>query len=103
MALYTFHELSLEVTHEGQRSHATLDQLLHDLSWRRTGARGLTPSLRVAVHRHHGAPDVPPTAHEVFWADGFAGLAHGPDFYVTDRASLWQLVPLQGYGAVYLA
>jgi HPr serine kinase-like protein len=103
MALYTFQEVTLELTYEEQHSRAALDQLLHDLSWVRTDALRRAPSLRLAVHRYHGSLRIPPSAHEVLRADGFYGLEDGADFYLTDRASLWQLQPMQGQGAVYLA
>jgi hypothetical protein len=102
MALYTFHEVILEVAHEGQRACTDLDQLLHDLSWVSTDALCREPSLHLAVHRHKRDFCVPPMAREVLRADGFYGLEAGEDFYLTDWASLWQLQPVKGQGAVYL-
>src|SRR5437867_1444728 len=103
MALYTFQELSLELTHVGQACGEDVERLLQELSWVRTAPAGQPPTLGLAVHRDTGARCVPSRARRVFRAEGFCGLELGDDFYLTDGASILHLQPRQGQGRAQLA
>lgn len=103
IALYTWHELILAVQHDRPQMTVELAQLLHDLSWVRTEAAGCHPALRLTVHLDDHRRQVPPTAREVFRAEGFWGLECGDEFYLTDGASLLYLQVERGRGEAWLA
>jgi hypothetical protein len=103
VTLYTLYDLCLEISQEGSDTESVLDQLLLDLSCVRTPAARREPNLRLSVYRHANRHRLPPVAREIFWADGFCGLEHGDDFYLTDGASLLHLQARQGQGEAYLA
>jgi hypothetical protein len=98
MALYTFHELSLEVEQEGQETQKDLAHLLQEVLWVRTETLVEKPSLCLSVCLNGNGSRVPPMAREVFRAgdfrglDDFCGLQLGDDFYLTDGSSLLQAV-----------
>lgn len=103
MALYAFHDLTLEVKHEGQETGKELAQLLQELSFVRISALTRQPSLYLSVRLHDQGLRVPALAREVFRANGICGLAAGEDFYLTNGSSLLHLQPLQGHGEAQLA
>ena len=103
MALYLYDDLTLEVIVQGHEPREDLERLLHELAWVRVDARPRTPSLRLFVHEDGQTPHVPPTAHEVFRAEGFRGLVWEDDCYLTDGASSWHIQGVQGQGHAYLA
>jgi hypothetical protein len=100
---YAWQDLTLAVQHEWPQTGAELGPLLHDLSWVRTEVGGRRPSLSLTVHRDDHRLRVPPTAREVFQAEGFRGLACDDEFYLTDGASLLYLQVSQGRGEAWLA
>src|SRR5262249_40020268 len=92
LAVYFLHGLCLEVCHEVPDSEAVLDRLLLDLSCVPSGPSSSKPDLRLSVYlQSDGIGHLVPTARELFRADGFRGLEHGDDFYVTDGTSLLHL------------
>jgi hypothetical protein len=103
MALYTFHNLTLEVRQEREETGKGLAALLHELSWVSTPALGRAVSLRLSVSCPDGGLRAPPLVHAVFRADGFCGLEDKNDFYLTDGSSLFHLQAVQGQGYAYLA
>jgi hypothetical protein len=102
MALYTFHDLTLEVKHVGGNRANGLPQLLEELSWAKA-PYSVTPSLRLSVGPRSNGLRAPPWARELFRADGFSALVCGDDFYLTDGSSLLHLQPGQGQGTAYIA
>jgi hypothetical protein len=103
MTLYTLYDLCLEVSQEVSDTEAVLDQLLLDLSCVRLRSAAREPDLRLSVYRHTTRRWLPPMARETFRAEGFCGLEHGDDFYLTDGASLLHLQARQGQGEAHLA
>lgn len=103
MALYTFHDLTLEVRQEGDVAGEDLVRLLHELSWVRSSAVVNNPSLCLSVRLNGNGRRVPPMARTVFQADGFCGLQNGEDFYLGDGSSLFHLHAVKRAGDVYLA
>jgi hypothetical protein len=103
MTLYTLYDLCLEVSQEVSDTEVVLDQLLLDLSCVRTRVAVREPDLRLSVHPHANRCWLPPMAREIFRAEGFCGLEHGNDFYLTDGASLLHLQAGHGRGEAYLA
>jgi hypothetical protein len=103
MALYAFHDLTLEVEQDGPNTGEGLAQLLEELSWVKTSTSARRPSLRLAVSLHDYALRVPAMAREVFRADGFRGLERRDDFYLTDGASLLRLQASRGRGKAQFA
>jgi hypothetical protein len=102
MTLYTLYDLCLEVSQEVSDPAAILDQLLLDLSCVHTQAAVRDPDLRLSVYRHTTRRCLPPMAREIFRAEGFCGLEHGDDFYLTDGASLLHLRLRHGQGEAHL-
>ena len=103
MARYVFHNLTLDVRHEGEEIVEELAQLLHGLSFITTTAADREPSLCLSVRLGHQRVSVPSTAHIVFEADGFSGLESGEEFYLTDGHSLFHLQMAKGRGDAHLA
>jgi hypothetical protein len=102
MVLYILHGLCLEIRHEVSETEAVLDQLLLDLSCVRSRASTTKPELHLFVSAHSNGVCLPPTAREIFRAEGFHGLEHGDDFYLTDGTSLLHLRASKGQGKAYL-
>jgi hypothetical protein len=102
MTVYTLYDLSLEVSQEVSDTEAVLDHLLLDLSCVRTQVATREPDLRLSVYRHTSKCWLPPLAREIFRAEGFCGLEHGDDFYLTDGASLLHLQARRGQGEAHL-
>jgi hypothetical protein len=100
---YTWHGLTLAVQDGATLLAASLEPLLSDLSWARTTPAGGQPALSLTLHPDAQRPRIPPTAWEVWQAEGFRGLAHGDAFYLTDGASLVQLRGGEGRGEAWLA
>src|SRR5262245_1106862 len=103
MHWYRLQDLTLAVSLDGPETGVDLTPLLQDLSWARTHAVVGAPSVRLAIGQRVQAPCLPPEASAVFHAEGFSGLAHAEDFYLTDGASLLHLQPQQGSGQAWLA
>jgi hypothetical protein len=102
-AYYTWQGLTLAVQ-DAQPPLAThLEALLQDLSWVRTAPEGEHPAVSLTVHRDDHRPHVPPTAREVWRAEGFCGLADGDACYLTDGASLVHMQGDEGCGEAWLA
>ena len=102
MALYTLYDLCLEIHQEIPETVTVLDQLLLDLSCVPTQASGRGADLCLSIRQHGTRLCLPPLAREVFRAEGFRGLEHGDDFYLTDGASLLHLQAKQGQGEAHL-
>lgn len=102
-ASYTWHGLTLAVQDGATPLAASLEPLLSDLSWVRTAPGAGQPALSLMVHPDAQPPRIPPTAREVWRAEGFRGLAHGDAFYLTDGASLVHLQGGEGRGEMWLA
>jgi hypothetical protein len=102
MALYTFHDLTLEVKQEGQESEEYLARLLQELSFVSIPALTGQPLLYLSVRLHDQGRRVPPMARTVFRAKGLCALEVGDDLYLTDGSSLLHLQPLQGRGDAQL-
>ncbi len=102
MAFYTLHNLCLEVCQELPETEALVDELLLDRSCFRTQASGTPTDRRLSVCAHSNGISLPPLAREIFRADGFHGLEHGDDVYVTDGDSLLHLQVSQGQGEAHL-
>ena len=103
IAFYTWQALTLAVQHDRPQTAAELEPLLHDLSWVRTEAGAHAPTLCLTVRQDDHRCRVPPTAWEVFRAEGVRGLACGDDYYLTIEASLLRLKMMQGRGEAWLA
>jgi hypothetical protein len=103
MALYTFQELTLELTHAGQVCGEDVARLLQELSWVCSVPMGQQPTLRLSVHLHNGVLRVPSRARLVFRAEGFCGVELEDEFYLTDGSSLLHLQAMQGQGMAQLA
>jgi len=101
--LYTWQALTLAVQYDQPHTAAELGPLLHDLSWVRTEAGGHPPELCLTVRLDDHRRRVPPTARQVFQAEGYQGLECGDEFYLTDGASLLHLQVGQGRAEAWLA
>jgi len=102
MALYVFHDLTLEVQQDRPDDGAELARLLQNLSFVPTPAGAKPPCLRLTVHWQTHPQGLPAPAREVFRAEGLCGLACGDDFYLTEGTSLLHLQPAQGQGIAQL-
>src|SRR5262245_60737141 len=103
MSLYSFQDLTLEVEEGAEawgEARASMAEVLQELSWARAPGPKRTPSLRVSVRLGGHGSKVPPMAREVFRTEGFSGLEHGDDFYLTDHTSLFRVRPRTGEGQV---
>lgn len=103
MPLFAFHDLALEVRHEGREVGEGLARILHDLSWVETPAVAGKPALGLSVRSNGDGLSPPPAANEVLRAEGFRGLEAGDDFYLTDGASLLRLQAARGQADARLA
>jgi hypothetical protein len=103
IAFYTWQALTLAVQHDRPQMAAELEPLLYDLSWVRTEAGAHAPTLCLTVRQDDHRCRLPPTAREVFRAEGVRGLACGDDDYLTIEASLLRLKMQQGRGEAWLA
>ena len=103
MALYVFHDLTLEVTQKGENTGKGLAQLLNELSWVRKNTLPGKPSLRLFVDDNGNGLKSPLRGHEVFRMDGYSAVEHSESFYLTDGSSLLHLQPGQGQGTVFIA
>ena len=103
MSLYVFHDLILQVEQEERDSREDLNCLLEELSWVRIPAPPRKPHLRLSVSLHHNGLSIPPTAREVFRADGFCVQESCDALYLTDGSSLLRLQPVQGLGMALIA
>jgi hypothetical protein len=103
MALYTFHELTLEVENEEQASESDLARLLEELSWVRASNAVKPPALRLRVRLHDEVLCVPSRSRLAFEAEGFHGFESGEEFYLTDGSSCLHLQPMRGQGTAQLA
>jgi hypothetical protein len=103
MGWYRLHDLTLEVSLDGPETGVNLTPLLQDLSWVSTHAVAWAPSVRLAIGRRVQDLCLPSGAREVLCAEGFYGLEHAEDFYLTDGASLLHLQPVRGHGQAALA
>ena len=103
IAFYTWQALTLAVQHGRPQRVAEIGPLLHDLSWVRTEAGAHAPTLCLTVRQDDHRGRIPPTAWEVFRAEGVRGLECGDDYYLTDEASLLHLKMQQGRGEAWLA
>ncbi len=102
MALFAFHDLTLEMKHQGDVAGEDLAQVLEDLSWLSIPEGTKEPTLRLSVSDRQDGLRVPPLSKEVFRADGFSALENGDDFYLTDGSSLLRLRPAQGEGSAFI-
>ena len=75
MALHMFHDLTLEVQHDGPDAGAELERLLQNLSFVPTPAGARPPYLRLTVHWQACPQSLPVHAREIFRAEGLCGLA----------------------------
>jgi hypothetical protein len=98
MGWYRLQDLTLEVSLDGPETDVDLTPLLQDLSWVSTPTVARVPSVRLAIGRCGQELCLPSGAREVFCAEGFSGLEHAEDFYLTDGASLLFLQPVRGHG-----
>jgi hypothetical protein len=103
MALFAFHDLTLETKHQGDVAGEDLARVLEELSWVSITETTKEPTLRLSVSDRQDGLTVPPLSKEVFRADGFSALESGDDFYVTDGFSILRLRPAQGEGSAFLA
>jgi hypothetical protein len=103
MGWYRLQDLTLEVSLDGPEAGVDLTPLLQDLSWVRTHAVAWAPSVHLVIGRCVQDLCLPSGGREVLRAEGFSGLEHAEDFYLTDGASLLHLQPLRGHGQALLA
>lgn len=103
MALYAFHDLTLEVNQEGENTGKGLAQLLNELSWVRKNALPGKPSLRLFVDDNGNGLKSSLRGHEVFRLDGYSAVEYGENFYLTDGSSLLHLQPRQGRATACIA
>lgn len=103
MTCYSFHDLTLEVKQRGPRTTRGLEQLLHDLSWVKTGVPAKRPSLCLDLRLNDNRPSLPRAAQAVFESAGIHGLTLADDFYLTEGTSLFHLRPATRQGRVHLA
>jgi hypothetical protein len=103
MALYTFQELTLEVTHFGRQCGTDMEHLLDELSWVRSAKAAKPAALRLVVRPTPQALQVPSKARLVFQAEEFSGYERGDDFYLTDGSSRLRLQTKQGRCTAQLA
>ena len=103
MASYAFHDLALDVEANPPGLALDLDRLLEGLSFKRIDSAHTTQALRLTVATVDHSPNIPSTAREAFWTEGFAVLENDSEFFVTDGESLFHLRPEHGHGAAHLA
>jgi hypothetical protein len=82
---------------------AHLEQLLEDLSWVRCYHAASKPFLNLRVGLESCKVEIPPTARELFRADGFYGMEVGEDFYLTDGSSTFHSRASTGEGDIFLS
>lgn len=103
MALYTFHDLTLELQEDRPEITEGISRLLQELSWARTHAPAAKPSLGLSVKLNEDSLRVLPVGREIFLADGFFGLEAGDDYYLTDGSCLFHLQILKRQGEITIS
>jgi hypothetical protein len=103
MALYAFHDLTLEVNHQEAVAGQDLPRILEELSWVSAPHGVKEPTLHLSISRRSNGLRVPTIATPLFQADGFSAFESQDDFYITDGSSLLHLRPVRGEGTAFIA
>src|SRR5438477_3317505 len=103
MALYTLHDISLDVQPEELETRAKLAQLWSNLTLVRTDGTIRKSLHHLSIRLHENGGKVPPLASCRFQASGFSGLEHADGFYVSDNSSVFHLQLGSGHGDAYLS